>query len=145
MLHPLSGYLLLRGLSTLPVRVTAAGATAAELARRLEAHPAVARVYYPGLTAGRPERQMQGGGAILAFEPVGDPHALIGAVRLITPAVSLGSIDTLIQHPGSISHRIVAPEDRASAGISEQLLRVSVGLEDVEDLWDDLERALKGI
>jgi methionine-gamma-lyase len=88
---------------------------------------------------------MRGGGAILAFEPVGDPHALISAVRLITPAVSLGSVDTLIQHPGSISHRIVAPEDRASAGISEQLLRVSVGLEDVEDLWDDLERALKGI
>lgn len=145
MLHPLSGYLLLRGLSTLPVRVTAASATAAELAQRLEAHPAVARVYYPGLAAGRPQRQMHGGGAILAFEPVGDPHALIGAVRLITPAVSLGSIDTLIQHPGSISHRIVAPEDRASAGISEQLLRMSVGLEDVEDLWDDLERALKGI
>jgi methionine-gamma-lyase len=145
MLHPLSGYLLLRGLSTLPVRVTAAGATAAELARRLEAHPAVAHVYYPGLASDRPERQMRGGGAILAFEPVGDPHALISAVRLITPAVSLGSIDTLIQHPGSISHRVIAPEDRASAGISEQLLRVSVGLEDVEDLWDDLERALKGI
>jgi methionine-gamma-lyase len=125
--------------------VTAASATAAELARRLEAHPAVAHVYYPGLAAARPERQMRGGGAILAFEPVGDPHALISAVRLITPAVSLGSVDTLIQHPGSISHRIVAPEDRASAGISEQLLRVSVGLEDVEDLWDDLERALKGI
>ncbi|MHA6765639.1 trans-sulfuration enzyme family protein [Streptacidiphilus sp. PAMC 29251] len=142
-LHPLSGYLLLRGLSTLPVRVAAAAATAAELAQRLSTHPAVARVHYPGLAADRPERQMRGGGAIVSFEPVGDPHALIAAVRLITPAVSLGGVDTLIQHPGSISHRIVAPEDRVSAGISEQLLRLSVGLEDIEDLWEDLEQALK--
>jgi methionine-gamma-lyase len=143
LLHPLSGYLLLRGLSTLPVRVTAASATAAQLALRLSTHRAVTRVYYPGLACDRPEAQMHGGGAVLAFEVAGDPHALIGAVRLITPAVSLGSVDTLIQHPGSLSHHIVAPEERASAGISEQLLRMSVGLEDVEDLWDDLDRALE--
>ncbi|MEE4590939.1 PLP-dependent transferase [Streptomyces sp. DSM 41524] len=132
-LHPLAGYLLLRGLSTLTVRMRAASATAAELARRLAGDPRVARVHYPRL-----------GGAMVAFEPHGDPHAVIGGVRLITPAVSLGSVDTLIQHPASISHRIVAEGDRRSSGIGDRLLRMSVGLEDVADLWRDLDRALDG-
>ncbi|SCK51939.1 cystathionine gamma-synthase [Streptomyces sp. WMMB 714] len=130
-LHPLAGYLLLRGLSTLPVRVRAQSRTAADLAGRLAADPRIARVHYPRL-----------GGAMVAFEVEGDPHAVTAGVRLITPAVSLGSVDTLIQHPASISHRIVAEGDRHSAGISEKLLRMSVGLEDVEDLWQDLDRAL---
>ncbi|WP_424214931.1 trans-sulfuration enzyme family protein [Streptomyces sp. BI20] len=130
-LHPLAGYLLLRGLATLPVRVRAASATAAELADRLRRDPRVGRVHRPSI-----------GGAMIAFETVGDPHAVIGAVRLITPAVSLGSVDTLIQHPGSISHRIVAEADRHAAGVVDRLLRMSVGLEDVEDLWADLDRAL---
>ncbi|MBW1603307.1 PLP-dependent transferase [Streptomyces sp. JJ66] len=133
-LHPLAGYLLLRGLATLPVRVRAQSATAAELARRLAADPRVERVHYPGL-----------GGAMVAFEVTGDPHEVIASVQLITPAVSLGSVDTLIQHPGSISHRIVGEEDRAAGGISERLLRMSVGLEDVEDLWQDLDAALSGV
>lgn len=143
MLHPLSGYLLLRGLSTLPVRVTAASATAAELATRLATHPAVSRVYYPGLVADRPVDQMRTGGPLLSFDVVGDPHAVTGAVRLLTPAVSLGSVDTLIQHPASLSHHIMDPTDREQSGISDQLLRVSVGLEDVEDLWADLDQALR--
>ncbi|WP_262702445.1 MULTISPECIES: trans-sulfuration enzyme family protein [Streptomyces] len=130
-LHPLAGYLLLRGLATLPVRMRAASATAAELARRLVEDPRVARVHYPRI-----------GGAMVAFEPHGDPHAVIGGVRLITPAVSLGSVDTLIQHPASISHRIVAEGDRRSSGVGDRLLRMSVGLEDVTDLWRDLDRAL---
>jgi methionine-gamma-lyase len=79
---------------------------------------------------------------MVSFDVVGDPHAVIGAVRLITPAVSLGSVDTLIQHPGSLSHHIVAEQDRRGAGIGDQLLRLSVGLEDVEDLWTDLDQAL---
>ncbi|MFF8811584.1 trans-sulfuration enzyme family protein [Streptomyces pactum] len=130
-LHPLAGYLLLRGLATLPVRVRAASATAAELAARLAADPRVARVHYPSI-----------GGAMVAFEVHGDPHAVIAGVRLITPAVSLGSVDTLIQHPASISHRIVDEGDRRSAGVVDRLLRMSVGLEDVEDLWRDLDQAL---
>nr|WP_046730044.1 PLP-dependent transferase [Streptomyces humi] len=130
-LHPLAGYLLLRGLSTLPVRVRAASANAAELARRLSADPRVARVRYPRL-----------GGAMIAFEVYGDPHEVVSRVRLITPAVSLGSVDTLIQHPASISHRIVAAGDRHDAGVSDRLLRLSVGLEDVNDLWSDLDRSL---
>ncbi|WP_220136711.1 trans-sulfuration enzyme family protein [Streptomyces himalayensis] len=132
-LHPLAGYLLLRGLATLPVRVRAASATAAELACRLAADPRVARVHYPRL-----------GGAMVAFEVRDDPHEVIAGVRLITPAVSLGSVDTLIQHPASISHRIVAAEDRRSCGVSDRLLRLSVGLEDVDDLWHDLDHALDG-
>ncbi|MEV6011136.1 PLP-dependent transferase [Streptomyces sp. NPDC051976] len=130
-LHPLAGYLLLRGLSTLPVRVRAASATAAELAARLAGDPRVSAVHYPRI-----------GGAMVAFEVAGDPHAVIGAVRLITPAVSLGSVDTLIQHPASISHRIVGENDRHSGGVGDRLLRMSVGLEDVEDLWADLDAAL---
>lgn len=130
-LHPLAGYLLLRGLSTLPVRVRAASATAAELARRLTADPRVARTHYPRL-----------GGAMIAFEVEGDPHAVVSRVGLITPAVSLGSVDTLIQHPASISHRVVDESDRRGAGVSDRLLRLSVGLEDVDDLWADLDRAL---
>ena len=131
-LHPLAGYLLLRGLSTLPLRVTAAAATAATLAERLAAHPAVTAVHHPRI-----------GGPLVAFEVDGDPHALIGAVRLITPAVSLGSVDSLIQHPASISHRIVDEHDRQGAGVSDNLIRLSAGLEDVEDLWHDLDQALK--
>ncbi|MEU3986257.1 aminotransferase class I/II-fold pyridoxal phosphate-dependent enzyme [Streptomyces sp. NPDC026672] len=130
-LHPLAGYLLLRGLSTLPVRVRAASANAAELARRLAADPRVAEVRYPRL-----------GGAMIAFEVRGDPHEVISRVRLITPAVSLGSVDTLIQHPASISHRIVDETDRHGSGVGDRLLRLSVGLEDVADLWADLDRAL---
>ncbi len=132
-LHPLAGYLLLRGLATLPVRVRAQSATAAEIARRLVADPRVTRVHYPRI-----------GGAMVAFEVAGDPHEVISSVKLITPAVSLGSVDTLIQHPGSISHRIVPENDRRSGGISEKLLRMSVGLEDLEDLWNDLDAALSG-
>jgi methionine-gamma-lyase len=91
----------------------------------------VARVHYPRI-----------GGAMVAFEVYGDPHEVIAGVRLITPAVSLGSVDTLIQHPASISHRIVDADDRRGAGVSDRLLRMSVGLEDVEDLWSDLDQAL---
>ncbi|ONI77324.1 cystathionine gamma-synthase [Actinosynnema sp. ALI-1.44] len=130
-LHPMAGYLLLRGLSTLPVRIRAASATAAELARRLAEHPKVERVHYPTI-----------GGALVSIEVAGDPLAVISEVRVVTPAVSLGSVDSLIQHPGSLTHRIMPADTRADAGISEQLLRLSIGLEDVEDLWQDLDQAL---
>lgn len=130
-LHPMAGYLLLRGLATLPVRVRAASATAAELARRLADDLRIARVHYPRI-----------GGAMVSFEVRGDPHEVLSGVRLITPAVSLGSVDTLIQHPASISHRIVAEGDRHASGVHDRLLRMSVGLEDVEDVWHDLDRAL---
>jgi methionine-gamma-lyase len=148
-LHPLAGYLLHRGLPTLPLRVEAAQATAGVLAARLAAHPAVSRVLYPGLPGCDPGglvgRQLRGPGAMLSVEVEGG-HAAAAAVmrgvRLITPAVSLGSTDTLLEHPAGLTHRLVAPDVRAASGITPGLLRISVGLEDVDDLWADLEQAL---
>ncbi|MFD7024885.1 trans-sulfuration enzyme family protein [Promicromonospora sukumoe] len=131
MLHPMAGYELLRGLATLPVRVRGASATASELARRLADHPRVTRVHYPSI-----------GGAMVSFETSADPVALVSAVRLITPAVSLGSVDSLIQHPASLTHRIMDEVSRKEAGISPDLVRLSVGLEDVDDLWADLSQAI---
>lgn len=148
-LHPLSGYLLHRGLATLPIRVERAQATAGELARRLAAHSAVERAYYPGLPGGDPHglvgRQMSGPGTILTFDVTGGHEAaarMLRALELITVAVSLGSVDTLIQHPAGLTHRVAGEEARAESGIGEGMLRLSVGLEDAEDLWEDLERGL---
>lgn len=140
-LHPLAAYLLHRSLPTLPFRVRAAQERAGVLAERLAAHPQVTRVLYP-----EPDgRQLRGGGAVLAFEVAGGFHAaarVLGALRLVTPAVSLGSTDTLIQHPAGLTHRLVEERVKAELGITDGLLRLSVGLEDAEDLWSDLEHAL---
>lgn len=149
LLHPLGAYLLHRGLATLPMRVRAAQAGAQHLAHRLAAHPAVERVLYPGLPGGDPHhllgRQMSGPGALLSFEVRGGKEAaaeVLRSLRLITPAVSLGSADTLIQHPAALTHRMVPAGDRAAMGITDGLLRLSVGLEDPADIWHDLEPAL---
>jgi methionine-gamma-lyase len=149
LLHPLGAYLLHRGLQTLPLRVRAAQRGAEVLARRLVEHPLVRAVYFPGLPGTDPQRllgrQMRGPGSVLSFEPAGGRPAavrLMEGLRLITPAVSLGSADTLIQHPASLTHHGMDPRDREASGISESLLRLSVGLEDPDDLWSDLEQAL---
>ena len=149
-LHPLAAYLLHRGLQTLPVRVEAAQRSASEIVHRLQNHPAIERVLFPGLPAADPlglvGRQMDGPGAIVAFEVKGGRGAaetVLEQVRLMTPAVSLGSTDTLIQHPAALTHHVVDPQARECCGISHGLLRISVGLEDVDDLWADLDRALR--
>lgn len=149
LLHPLAAFLLHRGLPTLALRVERAQHNAGVLANRLAAHPAIARVYYPGLLDGPAaalrHRQMRGPGALVSFE-VHAGHdgaaAIMRAVRLITPAVSLGSVDTLIQHPAGLTHRVMDPAARHAAGISDGLVRLSVGIEDAEDLWRDLSAAL---
>jgi len=148
-LHPLAGYLLHRGLQTLPVRVRGAQAGAQFLADKLAKHPKVSRVFYPGLPECDPlaivSRQMNGPGALLAFEVRGGLETagrVMQNLKLITPAVSLGSVDTLIQHPAGLTHRVVDPQARASKGITDELLRLSVGLESPDDLWCDLARAL---
>lgn len=142
-LHPLGAYLVHRSLPTLPLRVRAAQATAGELACRLARLATVTRVYYP-----RPDgRQLRGAGAVLAFEVEGGLDAaarVMARLRLVTPAVSLGATDSLIQHPAGLTHRLVDPAVRRAAGISDGLLRLSVGLEDVDDLWGDLVTALDG-
>ncbi|MCB1634422.1 MAG: aminotransferase class I/II-fold pyridoxal phosphate-dependent enzyme [Xanthomonadales bacterium] len=144
-LHPLAAYLLLRGMATLRLRVLAAQANAQILAERLHAHPLVRTVHYPGLHATAARCQLSGPGCVLAFTPAGDEHdadALVAALQLITPAVSLGSIDSLIQRPAGLTHRVVDEADRRAGGIAPNLLRLSVGIEDVEDLWSDLQQAL---
>ncbi|WDZ84267.1 trans-sulfuration enzyme family protein [Micromonospora cathayae] len=145
-LHPLGAYLLHRGLQTLPLRVRAQQAGAEKLAAWLTGHPAVARVHHPSLDdpAGLVGRQLRGTGSLLAFEVRGGAPAaatVAAACQLITHAVSLGGVDTLIQHPASLTHRPVAGEAKPAPG----LLRVSVGLEDPDDLRADLAQALDTI
>ncbi|MGV8896221.1 MAG: trans-sulfuration enzyme family protein [Rhodoglobus sp.] len=144
-LHPLAAYLLHRGLRTLPVRVRAQQETAGDLARRLGAHPAVARVLYPGLPGQDPNgligSQSAGAGSLIALELSGGYAAaarFTESCELITHAVSLGGIDSLVQHPASLTHRPVAEHARPGAGI----VRLSIGLEHVEDLFADLTAAL---
>lgn len=148
-LHPMAAYMLHRGLPTLPIRVRTAQAGAQVLAQRLEQHPEVRRAYYPGLPGGDPHglvgRQMSGPGAVLAFEVDGGLERagrLVSELQLVTHAVSLGSTDTLIESPSGLTHHIMSEQDREEAGIAEGLLRLSVGLEDPEDLWKDLDHAL---
>ncbi len=145
-LHPLAGYLLHRGLQTLPLRVRHQSDTASKLAERLTTHPCVERVHYPGLAecdpAGLVGRQMAGPGAVISLTVRGGYQAAAataGACELITHAVSLGGVDTLIQHPASLTHRPVAADAKPGAAV----LRLSVGLEDVEDVYEDLDRALR--
>lgn len=145
-LHPLGGYLLHRGLQTLPLRVRAQQANAQKLADWLAGHPAVERVHYPGQNdpTGLVGRQLIGTGSMLAFEVRGGAaaaEAVANGCRLITHAVSLGGVDTLIQHPASLTHRPVADGAKPGPG----LLRLSVGLEDVEDLRADLAQALAAV
>ena len=150
LLHPLSSYLLHRGLPTLQLRVERAQATAVVLAEHLAEDPRIGVVRYPGLVGQDPlsliGRQMRGPGSVLSFElSSGDPAVMrtfIGALTLITPAVSLGSTDTLIQPPATLTHRVVGAEARAQTGITSGLLRLSVGLEDARDLWRDLDHGL---
>lgn len=148
-LHPLAAFLLLRGLSTLRLRVLAAEDNAVILATRLARHPQVAAVHYPGLSTAAQgaiqRRQMSGPGSVLAFELHSGAEAdrMLRGLRLITPAVSLGSVDTLIQRPAALTHRIVDAQARADCGISDGLVRMSVGIEDAEDLWADLAQALE--
>ncbi|KFL35535.1 trans-sulfuration enzyme family protein [Arenimonas donghaensis] len=151
LLHPLGAYLLHRGLPTLALRVERAQANAVALADRLAAHPAVARVFFPGLGTVRNAHlvgtQMRGPGALMAFDLHGGydaAAAVMSRVRLMTPAVSLGSVDTLIQHPAGLTHRVVDPQARLASGIGPGLLRLSVGIEQVDDLWNDLAQALEG-
>jgi cystathionine gamma-synthase/methionine-gamma-lyase len=141
LLHPLAAYELHRGLQTLPVRVRAQQSVASKVAGWLCDHPAVDNVFYPGLPECDPlglvGRQQSGPGAVLAFTTK-EAARVAASLRLITHAVSLGGVDTLIQHPAGLTHRLVAAEARPH----QDLLRLSVGLEDAEDLIADLAQAL---
>ena len=149
LLDPDAAALLHRSLPTLALRVEAAQSGATELAARLAEHPAVRWVRHPSRPGADPQgilgRQQAGPGSVLAFDVAGGHAAatrVMAAVQTITPAVSLGSTDTLIEHPAGLTHRVVDPEALVEAGITPGTLRLSVGIEDPRDLWADLEQAL---
>lgn len=149
-LHPFESWLLRRGLQTYGLRMEAHNRNGLEVARFLKSHPAVDKVYYPGLPS-HPQhelakRQMVGGfSGMLSFEVKGGYDAAyrtIGRTEVCILAVSLGGVETLITHPASMIHTHQTAEEREMAGISPGLIRLSVGVEDVEDICEDLDRAL---
>jgi len=147
-LSPFDSWLVLRGTKTLAVRMERHDANARAVASRLAAHPKVERVHYPGLPS-HPQRalaaaQMSGFGGMISFE-VGDRERawkVLTGVRIFSLAESLGGVESLICHPASHTHASVPPEMRRRLGITDGLVRISVGIEDAEDLIEDLERAL---
>jgi len=149
---PFDSFLVLRGIKTLALRVERSNANALDLAQWLEAHPKVKRVYYPGL-ASHPQhelarRQMHGYGGIISVDLDTD---LAGARRFLehcevfTLAESLGGVESLIEHPAIMTHATIPAEQRAVLGIGDGLIRLSVGIEDVEDQREDLVRALGAV
>jgi len=147
---PFDSYLTLRGLRTLHARMRAHGENAGEVARLLAAHPAVAKVHFPGL-ASHPghaiaARQQMGFGAMVSFELRGgnaQVRAFLGALQLFSLAESLGGVESLVAHPASMTHAAMDAAARERAGISETLVRLSVGIEEASDLTRDLAQALE--
>jgi O-succinylhomoserine sulfhydrylase len=148
-LSPFNAWLLLKGLETLHLRVQAACASAATIADMLERHPAVSRVWYPA----RPDHpqhalamsQMSAGGTLAAFELAGGKAAAfraMNAFRLIAVSNNLGDAKSLVTHPATTTHMRIGADERARLGITDGVVRLSVGLEDVADLMDDLSQAL---
>lgn len=146
---PLTAMLVMRGLKTLQLRVARHGESGLKIAEWLDSHPAIAAVHYPGLPS-HPQhdlarRQMSGFGGMIAFELNGGfdaGTAMMDRLTLIQRAVSLGDAESLIQHPASMTHSTYSREERLEHGISDGLVRLSVGLEDVEDIISDLDTAL---
>jgi O-succinylhomoserine sulfhydrylase len=148
-LSPFNAWVILKGLETLKLRMNAHCAGALTLARWLEQHPCVTRVYYPGLSS-HPQhelasRQQTSGGGVVSFVVKGGREAawrVVDGTSMISITANLGDAKTTITHPASTTHGRMSPEARAAAGIEEGLLRVAVGLESVRDIQADLERGL---
>ncbi|OGA51706.1 MAG: O-succinylhomoserine sulfhydrylase [Betaproteobacteria bacterium RIFCSPLOWO2_12_FULL_62_58] len=148
-LSPFNAWVILKGLETLQLRLEAQSARALELARWLEAQPGIERVHYPGLPS-HPQyelarRQQKGPGAIVSFDVKGGKEAawrIVDNTRLISITANLGDTKTTITHPASTTHGRISPEARAAAGIGDGLLRIAVGLENIEDIKADLARGL---
>ena len=147
-LGPFDSFLLIRGIKTLAVRMDRHVANAETLARRLQAHPDVSHVWYPSLD-GFPGRDIQlsqakNGGAMISFELAAgrDHRRFFSALKLVTLAESLGGVESLVCHPASMTHASIPRETREKIGITDRLIRLSVGIEDVEDIWADVERAI---
>jgi cystathionine beta-lyase/cystathionine gamma-synthase len=138
----------LRGTKTLPIRMERHNANALVVAEYLAAHPKVKRVHYPGL-ASHPQhdlarRQMQGFGGLVSFEmgSLERARTVLNHLELMALAESLGGVETLISHPASMTHASVPPDRREQIGVTDDMVRVSVGIEDVDDLKEDLDQAL---
>lgn len=154
-LGPMDSYLVLRGIKTLAIRMERHCRNAMEIAQRLESHPSVVRIVYPGLPShpqhAVAQRQMRlngepaGGGMITIWLKGGinESRHFLERVHLFSLAESLGGVESLIEHPAIMTHASVPPEKRKALGIDDNLCRLSVGIENVEDLWHDLEHALK--
>jgi methionine-gamma-lyase len=151
-MDPHQAFLTRRGLKTLSLRIDRAQQNAMAVAEFLEEHPKVEKVMYPGLST-HPQhelakKQMKGPGAMISFEVKGGIEAgrkVMNNVKLAVLAVSLGGVETLIQHPASMTHSKISKTKREEAGITDGLIRLSVGIEDVEDIIIDLEQALSKV
>lgn len=148
-LGPFDSFLLIRGIKTLAVRMDRHVANAETLAARLAAHPEVSRVWYPGLKDFPGHdiqfRQAKNGGAMISFELADgkDHREFFRTLRLVTLAESLGGVESLVCHPASMTHASIPKETREKVGITDRLIRLSVGIEDVDDIWSDIENAIE--
>lgn len=148
-MSPHDAWLIMRGLKTLPIRMERHCSNAEKIAEFLEAHESVSQVYYPGLKSHPGHKfigsQMKAAGGVIAFEIKSDLAGggdFINRMQLFSIAVSLGDAESLIQHPASMTHSPYTQEERLAAGISDSLIRISVGLENVDDLMADLSQSL---
>lgn len=151
-LSPFDSFLVLRGIKTLAIRMEKHTKNAIKIARYLESHPKVKRVYYPGLES-HPQhelgkRQMSGSGGMISFEIGGglkEARRFLESLKIFSLAESLGGVESLIEHPALMTHASIPKEDREKIGITDSLIRISVGIENVEDLKEDLDEAFRKI
>lgn len=151
-MDPTQAFMVIRGVKTLAIRIERAQKNAMEVAKFLETHPKVAWIRYPGLKS-HPQydlakKQMNGFGSMMSFGLKGGYESgkkLMDNVHLALLAVSLGGVESLIQHPASMTHAAVSKENKLAAGITDDLVRFSVGIEDVDDIIDDLKQALEAV
>lgn len=151
-MDPHAAYLLLRGMKTLELRILRQNENGMKLAQKLEEHPRVTRVHYPGLPSHpdheNAKKQMRGYGGVVSFEVDGDlwqTAKVIDSVKLPYIAPSLGGVESLIEQPTVVSYWDQAPEVRAKIGIKDSLIRYACGIENFEDLWEDLSQALDSV
>ncbi len=149
---PFDSYQTLRGLRTLKVRYRQHEQNAARIAEFLDGHEGVSRIYYPGLRGhpghGLARRQQESFGAMISFEidaSEEEIRSFLGELKLFTLAESLGGVESLVAHPASMTHAAMTPEDQAAAGISSRLLRLSIGIENAEDLLADLAEGFEAV
>ncbi len=150
-LSPFNAWLIIRGMKTLALRMERHNSNAMEVARYLEGHEKIGMVIYPGLATFAQKdiarKQMRGNGGMMAFmlKEARDVPLFLDSVKLCTLAVSLGEAGTLVQHPATMTHAVIPEEKRLKSGISDELVRMSVGLEDAGDIISDIEQALAGM